>query len=177
LRPVIEVMKKRGAPFNGFLYAGLMLTVDGPKVLEYNVRFGDPEAQAILSRLDEDAYALFLAAARGHLPERSVSFSDRASVTVVLAAESYPNEPRRGDRIDGLEAAAAVPGVMVHHAGTKRVGEAIVTAGGRVLGVTGVGRGLLEAAETAYRGVKEIRFDGMQYRKDIGWRAIGRAVG
>lgn len=177
LRPVLEVMKKRGAPFNGFLYAGLMLTADGPKVLEYNVRFGDPEAQAILTRLESDAYAVFLAAARGSLPEKSLAFTADAALTVVLAAGGYPAEPRSGAKISGLEAAAASPNAIVHHAGTKKVDGDFVVAGGRVLGVTGTGADLEDAARAAYRAVQKISFDGMQYRRDIGKRAIGRAIG
>ncbi|MCK6552397.1 phosphoribosylamine--glycine ligase [Myxococcota bacterium] len=177
LQPVIDVMARRGTPFSGILYAGLMLTADGPRVLEYNVRFGDPEAQAILSRLDDDAYELFSAVARGALGERAVRSSSKAAVTVVLAAAGYPADPRRGDVIEGLDRARAIPGVLVHHAGTQAVDGRIVTAGGRVLGVTGLGADLVAAAETAYRGVAEITFDGMSFRRDIAHRAIGRAIG
>jgi phosphoribosylamine--glycine ligase len=176
LRPVLAVMKKRGAPFNGFLYAGLMLTADGPKVLEYNVRFGDPEAQAILTRFEGDAYALFLAAANGALSSQKIELGTRAALTVVLAAEGYPADPKKGARIEGLEEAAAT-GAIIHHAGTKLEDGHFVVAGGRVLGVTGTGVDLTAAAQAAYAAVQKIRFDGMQYRKDIGARAIGRALG
>jgi phosphoribosylamine--glycine ligase len=177
LLPIIKVMAERGTPFSGVLYAGLMLTTDGPKVLEYNVRFGDPEAQAILARLEDDAYLLFRSVASGQLDDRPVTFTRRAAVTVVVAAEGYPADPKRGDRIEGIEAAERIKDVFVHHAGTKLDGGALVTNGGRILNVTALGDDLLSAAELAYRGVGLIRFRGMQYRRDIAHRAIGRAVG
>lgn len=177
LMPIMRVMKDRGAPFSGFLYAGIMLTAEGPKVLEYNVRFGDPEAQAILPRLEEDAYQLFMAAAQGDLPERALSFSEQAAVTVVLAAAQYPAKPQVGDAIMGLDEAAAVPGVRIFHAGTRQQGEEIVTSGGRVLGITGLGDDLAAAAQAAYRASSKICWAGLQYRKDIAYRALGRSVG
>lgn len=180
LQPIVDCMASRGTPFSGVLYAGLMLTDDGPRVLEYNVRFGDPEAQVLLPRLDEDAYALFVEAASGRLGGRSVArvaASARAATCVVLAAHGYPESPRKGDVITGLDAANAIDGVTVFHAGTRLEGGDIVTAGGRVLGVTALGDDLLAATETAYRAVKAISFDGMHYRTDIAHRALGRAVG
>lgn len=177
LAPVVDVLASRGAPFSGILYAGLMLTADGPKVLEYNVRFGDPEAQAILPRLEEDAYLLFEACARGALEDRAARFSDRAAVTVVLAAEGYPKSAKKGDAIEGLAEASALEDVFVYHAGTRRDGDRVVVAGGRVLGVTGLGDDLEAAAARAYVGARSICWAGMQYRKDIAHRALGRAVG
>lgn len=175
--PIVDCLGVRGNPFFGVLYAGLMLTPDGPKVLEYNVRFGDPEAQVILSRLDEDAYELFLAAATGNLEDRPIAASPRASTCIVMAAEGYPEGPRKGDVITGLSDADALEDVTVYHAGTKQQGDDIVTNGGRVLGVTALGDDLLAATERAYAAVEKIRFDGAQYRKDIARRALGRAVG
>lgn len=177
LTPIIDVMKRRGAPFSGILYAGLMLTEEGPKVLEYNVRFGDPEAQAILPRLDEDAYLLFEAVAKGRLQDRPVRFSDQAAVTVVLAAPGYPQKPETGHEIMGLKAAAAIDGVSIYHAGTREKGGRIESAGGRVLAVTGMGDDLEAAARAAYAGCRAISWPGMHYRKDIAHRALGQAMG
>lgn len=177
LRPVVRAMERRGTPFSGVLYAGLMLTDAGPRVLEFNVRFGDPEAEAILPRLEEDAYLLFRSVALGDLRSTKLRFSERAAVTVVLAAEGYPGNPRRGDRIEGLSTAEALEGVLIFHAGTRAVGSDVVTAGGRVLAVTGLGRDLVDAAERAYRAASVVRFPGMHYRRDIAGRAIGRRIG
>lgn len=178
LLPVIRVLAARGTPLRGVLYAGLMVGPGGPRVLEYNVRFGDPEAQSILPRLAEDAYLLFLETARGRLAGHQVRFTERAAVTVVLAASGYPARPRSGDVIEGIEAARRIDGVVVHHAGTRRApGGALVTAGGRVLAVTGLGQDLEAAARLAYQGVSVIDFEGKTYRRDIAHRAIGRAIG
>jgi phosphoribosylamine--glycine ligase len=175
LTPIVDCMAKRGTPFSGVLYAGLMLTADGPKVLEYNVRFGDPEAQVILSRLDEDAYELFRAAASGTLEDRAVASSSKAATCVVMASQGYPASPKKGDVIHGLD--ATFDSARVFHAGTRREGDSVVTAGGRVLGVTGIGDDLLSATEAAYAAVAKISWDGAHYRKDIAHRALGRAVG
>ena len=177
LSPVLERMAERGTPFSGFLYAGIMLTSDGPKVLEYNVRLGDPETQAVLPLLEEDAYTLFLAAARGELDTTPLGFSKRAALTVVLAAEGYPGPVRQGDRIEGLDQAEAHEDVLIFHAGTRREGDELRTAGGRVLAVTGLGEDLDAAAVAAYRAVHPITWPGCHYRRDIGFRALGRAVG
>ena len=173
LRPIVDLMASRGTPFSGVLYAGLMLTERGPQVLEYNVRFGDPETQAILPRLAEDAYQLFLMTAKGMLPERPAKFSSDACVTVVLAAEGYPGSVRKGDPIEGLD--QKLEGVMIFHAGTKREGDRIVTAGGRVLGVTALGATLSQAVDRAYRAAGRISWRGMHYRKDIAHRALPRS--
>ncbi len=149
------------------LYAGLILTPDGPRVLEYNVRFGDPETQVVLPLLTEDLTALLSEAASGRL-RTEPRFSADAAVCVVMAAEHYPGAPRTGDAIDGLEAAATVDGVTVFHAGTGLDDEGrFVTAGGRVLGVTGVGPDVGSARRRAYEAVDRIGFPGMQYRRDI----------
>jgi phosphoribosylamine--glycine ligase len=175
LQPIIRVMKARGTPFEGILYAGIMLTANGPTVLEYNVRLGDPEAQAILPRLVEDAYLLFLSVAEKSLEPHPVRFSPRAALAVVLAAEGYPGEPKKGDPIRGLDEARGMEDVFIFHAGSKRQGTDLVTNGGRVLAVTGLGADLQEARDRAYGAVSKIEFRGMHYRKDIGHRAIGRS--
>ena len=174
VRPVLDGMQAEGHPYRGFLYVGLMLTADGPKVIEFNVRFGDPEAQVVLPMLDEDLSWLLGAAATGALPSRRARFRDEPHVGVVLAAGGYPDQPESGKAISGLEAAAATPGAMVFHAGTARRDGRIVTAGGRVLTVVGRGPSHRDAIDIAYRAVAHIRFDGMQFRRDIGKKALAR---
>jgi len=171
--PTLEVLGRLGAPYRGVLYAGLMLTPDGPKILEYNVRFGDPECQVVVPRLASDLAAHLAEAAAGRL-ETPLRWRDEAAVTVVLASEGYPAAPRTGDVITGLAAAAAVPGVTVFHAGTApsigdpggRPGE-VRTAGGRVLNVTALGATLAEARSRAYEAAGKISWPGVQYRRDI----------
>jgi phosphoribosylamine--glycine ligase len=145
-----------------------MLTAEGPRVLEYNVRFGDPEAQALLARLDCDLFELLDATARGGLDPEAVAVRGGAAVTVVLAAEGYPERPRTGDPLPGLDRAAAVSGVQVHHGGTAWRDGALVTAGGRVLSLTGRGEDLAAAAQAAYRAVDAVAWPGMQVRRDLG---------
>ena len=174
-RPIVDLMRRRGTPFHGVLYAGLMLTATGAQVLEFNCRFGDPETQAVLPRLDSDL-ATLLAAARepGGLAGARADFSADWAVTVVLASAGYPESSSKGDVITGLEAAAALEGVQVTHAGTAADPEGgIVTAGGRVLNVTGLGPSAAKARERAYAGAGEIAFEGMQIRGDIAERAVG----
>jgi phosphoribosylamine---glycine ligase len=165
-RPVLRELARRGVRFCGVLYAGLMLTADGPRVLEFNTRLGDPEAEAILPRIADDLAARFADAARGRLGDEPVATREEAAVTVVLASRGYPASSEPGVPIDGLDAAAAL-GVRVFHAGTARRGERIVTAGGRVLAVTGLGATVGEARRRAYAGADAIRFDGAQRRGDI----------
>jgi phosphoribosylamine--glycine ligase len=173
-RPVIAAMARRGIPFQGVLYAGLMMTADGPRVLEFNTRFGDPETQALLPRLDEDLLALLTAAADGELEDRPVRVNDGAAVSVVLAAHGYPASPRTGDVISGLDEAAAA-GAEVYHAGTAPgEGGTIVTAGGRVLAVSARGDGVEDARAKAYAAADLIAFDGRQMRRDI---AAGMTAG
>ncbi len=172
VRPVLEGMQAEGHPYRGFLYVGLMLTADGPKVIEFNVRFGDPEAQVVLPMLDEDLSWLLAAAATGALPSRPARFRNEPHVGVVLASAGYPERADSGHPISGLQAAAAVPGTLVFHAATARRGPQIVTAGGRVLTVVGRGASHREAIDVAYRAVAEIQFDGMQFRRDIGQKAL-----
>ncbi len=172
VRPVLAGMAAEGHPFSGFLYVGLMLTAAGPKVVEFNVRFGDPEAQVVLPRLDEPLAPLLLAAAEGLLPDRAARFSPAVRVGVVLASAGYPASSRNGDVITGLPAAAAVPGAVVFHAATAERDGRTETAGGRVLTVVGEGETFSEAITVAYQAVSAVRFDGMQYRTDIGRRAL-----
>jgi phosphoribosylamine--glycine ligase len=165
-------MAEEGAPFRGVLFAGLMITRAGePYLLEFNVRFGDPETQVLMSVLDGDLGEALDGAARGRLDAGALRLSARHALTVVIAAAGYPGTPKSGDVITGLSEASAVEDVSVFHAGTKRQGEEVVTAGGRVLGVTGRGPTIREASERAYRAVECIRFPGMQFRRDIGARA------
>ena len=168
----VRGMAAEGMPYRGVLFAGLMITDAGePYLLEFNVRFGDPETQVLMNVLDGDLGDALDGAARGRLDISSLRAARRHALCVVLAAERYPGTPRVGDVIHGLDAAASIEGVTVYHAGTRREDDRIVTAGGRVLGITGRGATLQEASERAYRAVARIRFDGMQYRRDIGARA------
>jgi phosphoribosylamine--glycine ligase len=170
--PVLAGMAAEGHPFTGFLYVGLMLTSAGPRVVEFNVRFGDPEAQVILPMLDEPLSQLLTAAASGHLASRAARFSAAKYVGVVLASAGYPDSTDNGQVIDGLPAAAAVPGATVLHAGTAERDGKVVTHGGRVLTVVGRGETYDAAIEVAYRAARLIHFDGMQLRHDIGRKAI-----
>jgi phosphoribosylamine---glycine ligase len=166
-RPVVAEMERRGAPFAGVLYAGLMMTADGPRVLEFNARFGDPETQALLPRWEDDALAVLTAAAEGRLPDEPVRVNDGAAVAVVLAAAGYPGAPRAGDPISGLEEAAAA-GAEVYHAGTAAgPGGTIVTAGGRVLAVSARGDSVEDARGRAYAAAELVTFEGRQMRRDI----------
>jgi phosphoribosylamine---glycine ligase len=172
-RPIVEAMKHRGIPYHGVLYAGLMLTASGPKVLEYNCRFGDPETQAVLPRLRSDLVGLCLATrTESGLAGVEADFADDWAVTVVLASAGYPESSSKGDVIGGLEEAAAMDGVEITHAGTARHDDEIVTAGGRVLNVTGVGPTTAEARRRAYDAAELICFDGKQMRTDIAARAV-----
>ena len=172
-RPVVAAMAARGVPFHGVLYAGLMIGSDGPKVLEFNARFGDPETQAVLPRMRSDLAELFLAAREpGGLAGMSAEFDDNWAVTVVLASAGYPETSSKGDVIDGLDAAAEL--AEVTHAGTAARGGEIVTAGGRVLNVTGLGATPAEARDRAYDAASRVSFKGMQVRTDIAARAVER---
>jgi phosphoribosylamine--glycine ligase len=176
-RPVVDAMRRRGTPFHGVLYAGLMLTDAGPKVLEFNCRFGDPETQAVLPRLRSDLLALCRASREpGGLAGTEAEFGDDWAVTVVLASAGYPASSSKGDLISGLAQAAAVEGVEVTHAGTAGRDDEVVTAGGRVLNVTGLGATAAEARGRAYDAAQLISFSGMQMRTDIAARAVDRAA-
>jgi phosphoribosylamine---glycine ligase len=171
-RPVLRELAGRGTPFQGLLYAGLMLTEDGPRVLEFNCRFGDPETQAILPRLDSDLLAALAAAAQGSLAGVEVTASADAAVTVVMASPGYPESPETGTSIEGIEAAED-EGALVFHAGTALRGGRVVSAGGRVLDVTATADSLGEARDGAYRAVGLVDFAGAQFRRDIAAKAVG----
>jgi phosphoribosylamine--glycine ligase len=171
--PVLRGLAEDGMPFRGFLYAGLMLTGDGPKVIEFNVRFGDPEAQVVLPMIESDLAPLLLDAAKGRLSGAAPpSVSSRPHVGVVLASRGYPERAETGQAIDGLSDASRLDDVLVFHAGTKRKDDAIVTDGGRVLCVVGRGADYESAIARAYEGASRIRFEGMQLRRDIGQKAL-----
>jgi phosphoribosylamine---glycine ligase len=171
LDPTVRGLAADGIDYRGVLYAGLMVDDDGvPWLIEYNCRFGDPEAQVIMARVEGDLGAWFLGAARGELPEGHLAWDPRTAVCVVLASEGYPATPRTGDRIDGLDVVAGTDDLIAFHAGTAEKDGQLVTAGGRVLGVTALGEGLASARARAYHAARQIRFRGMQYRTDIGAR-------
>jgi len=178
VRPTLKGLKADGMPYRGFLYFGLMLTADGPKVLEYNCRLGDPETEAVLLRADFDLAQACLQTARGSLGAFDAKWSRDASVCVVIASKGYPGDPQMGVAIEGLEEAAKVRGAVVFHAGTRRDGETCYTNGGRVLVVSALGEDLAAACSIAYEAAGRIRIAGAHYRKDIGSpkAAKGRAV-
>jgi phosphoribosylamine--glycine ligase len=163
----VETLRAEGISYTGLLYAGLMITTDGPKVLEYNCRFGDPETEVVIPRLATDLAELLMACATGDLADSKAVSSTEAAVTVVLASGGYPGAYRTGLPIDGLDAAEATPGVTVFHAGTAEAGDRVVTAGGRVLCVTGVAGSLAEARNRAYRAADRISFEGKTMRTDV----------
>ena len=165
--PTIEALKAEGRPFKGCLYFGLMLTDEGPKVIEYNCRFGDPEAQAVLPLLESDLFEIMLAVEEERLADVDICFSDRASCCVVLASREYPGSCRTGLEID-LNGADRMEGVDIFHAGTKREGDKLLTAGGRVLAATAVADNAAQARARAYEAAGRIHFDGARYRRDIG---------
>ena len=172
--PTIKGMEKDGIPFTGFLYAGLMIDTEGkPKTLEFNCRMGDPETQPIMMRLKTDLYEVMMAATSGTLDQIELDWDRRPALGVVMAAHGYPLSPRKGDVIHGLQKGAdAIEDAMVFHAGTRKQDDATVTAGGRVLCVTALGSTVKAAQQRAYEVAQDIGFDGAQYRKDIGWRAV-----
>jgi len=173
IEPTIAAMAAEGRPFKGVLYAGVMLTKAGPKLLEYNVRFGDPECQVLCVRLMSDLLPALIAAAEGVLRSFQLRWYDKAALTVVMAAKGYPDAYRKGTEIRGLEKAAALPDVTVFHAGTKGEDGRILANGGRVLNVTATGRTIAEAQQRAYEAVDLIDWPEGFCRRDIGWRAIG----
>jgi phosphoribosylamine--glycine ligase len=174
VEPVVAGMAEEGFPFRGFLFVGLMLTPAGPKVIEFNVRLGDPETQAMLPLIDEPLLPLLVAGATGRLRQSEVRIGHDCIVGVVLASRGYPDSAESGRAISGIDAAERLPGVVVYHAGTSLRGGQLVTAGGRVLTVAGRGADFAEAISRAYAGVEQISFDGMQYRKDIGRKALAQ---
>jgi phosphoribosylamine--glycine ligase len=169
VEPTIAALADEGAPYSGVLFVQLMLTADGPKIVEFNCRFGDPECQAVLAPMDVDLLPLLDAVARG-APLPTPEPATRAAVCVVVASGGYPGRYPTGVPIDGIDEAERVPGIVVFHAGTATRDGRLVTAGGRVLGVTATADGVPAAIEAAYAAVARIRFDGMHYRRDIGRR-------
>lgn len=177
VRPTVDTLRAEGTPFSGVLYAGLMLTAQGPKLIEYNARFGDPECQVLMLRFQGDLLAVMLAVAEGRLAEiPAPAFSEDPALTVVMAAAGYPGTPKAGGAIDAIEAAEAT-GAVVFQAGTKMAGEQLVASGGRVLAVTASAATVGEAQAAAYRAVDAIRFPDGFCRRDIGWREIAREAG
>jgi len=174
VRPAIAEMARRGTPYRGVLYAGLMIGENGPTLIEFNARFGDPECQVLMPRLGGDVLALLHRASTGRLAGSEVVWREGAALGVVLAAEGYPGAYRKGSEIRGVETAEALEGVTVFQAGTARAGGALTASGGRVLTLVGEGRDIAEAQARAYCGVAAIEWPEGRYRRDIGWRAIGR---
>jgi phosphoribosylamine---glycine ligase len=175
VEPTLRGLAADGIPYQGFLYVGLMLTSSGPKVLEFNCRLGDPEAQAIIARADFDLAEVLADAAAGRLNPQKIKWRNGASACVVLASGGYPGKFESGKKIEGLTALVHNKGVAVFHAGTQRSGDSILTSGGRVLGVTAWADSLPAALASTYRAVAKIHFEGMRYRKDIGAHA-GRVI-
>ena len=173
LEPTVAAMKAEGMPYTDCLYAGLMITENGPKVIEFNARFGDPETQVVLPLLDSDMAEVMMACVNGNLADLDIQWKDGAAVCVVMAAGGYPQGYRKGDVISGLDKAAEL-GATVFHAGTAAKDGNIVTNGGRVLGVTAIGTDIRKAVDNAYEAVKSIHFDDVHYRNDIAYRAIAR---
>jgi phosphoribosylamine--glycine ligase len=174
IEPTVRAMAEAGTPFKGVLYAGLMIDQATPKLIEYNVRFGDPECQALMLRLRSDLLPALLATAEGRLGGVALEWSDDPALCVVMAAKGYPGTYAKGSEIKGLAEAAREPGVQIFHAGTRRDGNRILADGGRVLGVTARGRDIREAQKRAYAAVDKIDWPGGFCRRDIGWRAVER---
>jgi len=172
IKPTIKAMNDYGSPYIGILYAGLMIKDNEPKLIEYNVRFGDPECQAIIPRLENDLVELLVNVKEKNLDNYTLKWKENFAITVVLAAKGYPESYETGDEIKGLDAIDNIDDVEIFHAGTKTKNNKIVTSGGRVLNINGYGKNLVDAKEKAYSLVKKINWSGCYYRKDIGWRAL-----
>jgi phosphoribosylamine--glycine ligase len=172
VRPTIAAMAQEGRPYKGVLYAGLMIQDGQPQVLEFNARFGDPETQPLLMRMESDLLPLLLRAVRGNLGEMKIAWREEAAVCVVMASGGYPDSYSKGKPIRGLDQVAAMKDVVAFHAGTAFEGGKIVTSGGRVLGITALGKGIKEAIDRAYEAAHRIHWEGVHYRKDIGYRAL-----
>jgi phosphoribosylamine--glycine ligase len=177
VEPTVAAMQSRGTPYVGVLYAGLMITAEGPKLIEYNARFGDPETQVLMPRLKTDLVAAMLAACEGKLQGFEAHWWDHTALTVVMATKGYPGRVERGSAINGLKKAEAVDHALVFHAGTKMSGDTLVANGGRVLAVTATGKTVREAQANAYAAVDRIDWPGGFCRRDIGWRAVEREQG
>ena len=172
IKPTIKAMNDYGSPYIGILYAGLMIKDNEPKLIEYNVRFGDPECQVIIPRLENDLVELLVNVKEKNLDNYTLKWKENFAITVVLAAKGYPESYESGDEIKGLDAIDNIDDVEIFHAGTKTKNNKIVTSGGRVLNINGYGKNLVDAKEKAYSLVKKINWPGCYYRKDIGWRAL-----
>jgi phosphoribosylamine--glycine ligase len=172
MRPLMNGLNESGVLFRGLLFPGLMVTADGPRVLEFNCRFGDPETQVILPRLQSDLLELLEATIDGTLESRAIEWDERAAVTVVLASGGYPDNYEIGKPIHGLEASASAKDVHVFHAGTRKTNGTVLTAGGRVLAVTALGENVAAARARAYEAVSQIEFEGCHYRRDIALGAV-----
>ncbi len=177
ITPTVRAMAARGTPYKGVLFLGVMITKDGPKLYEYNVRFGDPETQALMLRLKSDLLAALVATVDGVLESFDLRWHDEPALTVVMASKGYPGAYAAGTEIRGLDAARAVPGVEIFHAGTRQEGDRVIAAGGRVLNVTARGKTVAEAKARAYEALARIDWPGGFCRSDIGWRAIAREKG
>ena len=172
MQPTIDGMRQDGAPYSGVLYAGLMITKAGPKVIEFNARFGDPECQPMVMMLEGDLYEALAASANGSLDALDITIRSGAAVSVAIASGGYPGEYKKGLLISGIKSAEKDSDVIVFHAGTKKEGNKFFTNGGRVLNVTAYGKNLKTAVDKAYAAVKQIHFGGMHYRTDIGAKAL-----
>lgn len=174
ITPTLRAMKAKGMPYKGVLYAGVMITKDGPKLVEYNARFGDPECQVLMLRMMSDVVPALIAAADGQLKNFSLRWYDDVAITVIMATKGYPGDYGKGSVIEGLDEAAKIDGVQIFHAGTKDGGGKIVASGGRVLNVCALGKTVSEARDRAYQAVRAIKWPEGFYRSDIGWRAVER---
>ena len=174
IKPTLKAMKDLGCPYTGVLYAGLMITKEGPKLIEYNVRFGDPECQVILPRLKSDLLSLIISSCKNSLNQEKIQWDDRFALTVVMSSKGYPNNYKTGYEIKGINKASNQKDIYIYHAGTKKVNDVIHTNGGRVLNITSLGNTVREANKTALGVINMIEWDGSYYRNDIGWRAIKR---
>ena len=176
IEPTVAAMKEHGTPYTGVLYAGLMITKDGPKLIEYNVRFGDPECQVLCARMDSDLLPALIATSDKSLASISLEWKADTALLVVMAANGYPGEYEKNTEIEGLTEAADIDDVLIFHAGTKRQGSKMLSVGGRVLGITGMGKSVKQAQKKAYSGVAAISWPEGFCRSDIGWRAVDRDV-
>ena len=174
IKPTLRAMKDLGCPYTGILYAGLMITNEGPKLIEYNVRFGDPECQVILPRLKSDLLSLIVSSCQNSLNEENIEWDNRFALTIVMASEGYPNDYKTGYEIKGIDEIKNLKDIYIYHAGTKMVNNLILTNGGRVLNVTSLGETVKEANYNALTAINMIDWNGSYHRNDIGWRAIKR---
>jgi len=174
IKPTLKAMKDLGCPYTGVLYAGLMITNEGPKLIEYNVRFGDPECQVILPRLKSDLLSLIISSCKNSLNQEKILWDDRFALTIVMSSKGYPNDYKTGHEIKGINKVSNQDDIYIYHAGTKKVNDIIYTNGGRVLNITSLGKTVGDANKSALRAINMIKWNGSYYRNDIGWRAMKR---